>query len=373
VRRPEISYLTDVHFGDGVVEYLPGLLDDLGVKRPLVITDPGLTKLGLVERLHVRAPVVFDDVDTNPSERSARAALLRYRSEGCDGLLALGGGSPMDLAKCVGLMVHHDGPLELYAISRGGTARITAKMPPLVAVPTTSGSGSEVGRAALLVLDVLGKSGFLSPFLLPKAALCDPQLTMTCPPRLTAACGMDALAHCVEAFCSPRFNPPADAIALDGFERGAAHLRSAVEDGRNPGARREMMVSALQGGLAFQKGLGAVHSLSHPLGGLVSRGLHHGTLNAIFLPHVLRFNHAACPDKLDALAHRMGLRGGLDLPDALARLNERLGLPTRLRDLGVTRDDLAPLAEAAWRDHCTPTNPRPIDETSCRELYDRAW
>jgi hypothetical protein len=180
---------------------------------------------------------------------------------------------------------------------------------------------------------------------------------------------MDALAHCVEAFCSVRFNPIADAIALDGFERWTAHIELAVEDGTSRDARREMMLCALEGGLAFQKGLGAVHSLSHPLGGLVGRRLHHGTLNAIFLPHVLRFNHEACASKMDTLAHRMGLRDGWALPDALARLNGRLGLPTRLKDLGVTYDEVGPLAELAWRDHCTPTNPRPLDEESCRTLY----
>jgi len=373
LRPPDFSYLTDIHFGDGVVECLPDVLGQLGVSRPLIVSDPGLTELGLVDRLNVSASVLFDDVETNPSERSARRALLRYRSERCDGIVALGGGSPMDLAKCVGLMVHHQEPLESYTISRGGTRRITANMPPLVAVPTTSGSGSEVGRAALLVLDSLGKMGFLSPFLLPRAAVCDPALTLTCPPSVTAACGMDALAHCVEAFCSVRFNPIADAIALDGFERGTAHIELAVEDGTRRDARREMMLCALEGGLAFQKGLGAVHSLSHPLGGLVGRRLHHGTLNAIFLPHVLRFNHEACASKMDTLAHRMGLRDGWALPDALARLNGRLGLPTRLKDLGITYDEVGPLAELAWRDHCTPTNPRPLDEESCRTLYLNAW
>lgn len=266
MRPPGTSYLTSIHFGEGAAKVVRDLLGQLYVKRPLVVTDPGLTRLGLVERLGIEAPIVFDGVETNPTERSARDALLRSRSEGCDGLVALGGGSSMDLAKCVGLMVHHAEPLESYAISRGGTTRITATMPPLVAVPPTSGSGSEVGRAALLVLDSAGKVGFLSPYLLPTAAVCDPELTMTCPPRMTAACGMDALAHCVEAFCSVRFNPVADAIALDGFERGAASIVAAVEDGSSRSARGEMMMPALEGGLAFQKGLGAVHSLSPPAG-----------------------------------------------------------------------------------------------------------
>jgi alcohol dehydrogenase class IV len=372
VRAPDISYLTDIHFGEGVIRVLPDLLAQFGVTRPLIVTDAGVARLGVIERLELGAPV-FDDVETNPTERSARGALARYRDEGCDGIVALGGGSPMDLGKCAALMVHHREPLESYAISAGGTSRITANVPPVIAVPTTAGSGSEVGRAALLVLDSIGKVGFLSRFLLPRAAICDPELTLTCSPRLTAACGIDALAHCIEAFCSIRFNPVADAIALDGFTRGVAHITAAVHGGLNVNARREMMLCALEGGLAFQKGLGAVHSLSHPLGALPGKRLHHGTLNAIFLPHVLRFNDAACGAKTDELARRMELRSGRELPDALARLNERLGLPVALRELGVSRDELAPLAELAWRDHCTPTNPRPLDVAGCLALYREAW
>jgi alcohol dehydrogenase class IV len=194
----------------------------------------------------------------------------------------------------------------------------------------------------LLVLDSAGKVGFLSRFLLPTAAVCDPEFTMTCPPGLTAACGMDALAHCVEALCSVRFNPVADAIALDGFSRGVTNIVTAVEDGTRAGARRETMLAALEG-------------------------------NAIFLPHVVRFNHAACAEKVDQLAARMDVAKGTDVPDALARLNERLGLPGRLRDLGVAQEDVEPLAETAWRDHCIPTNPRPLDVAACLALYRAAW
>lgn len=373
MRPPDFSYLTDVYFGFGTLAVLPELLAHLGVRRPLVVTDPGVVKLGLLEPLRLKTPVVFDRVEPNPTEASARAGLEAYRAGGCDGLVALGGGSPIDLAKIVALLVHHAPPLEQYAFVKGGFARIGARMPPLVAVPTTAGTGSEVGRAALLTLASGEKLGFLSPHLLPKAAVCDPELTLAMPPLLTAGTGMDALSHCIESYCSPRFNPVAEALALDGLQRGWRWLRVAVGDGRDRPARHEMLLCSLLGGLTFQKGLGAVHALSHPLGALTGKRLHHGTLNALFLPHVLRFNARECEEKLDALALRIGLARGAELPDAVARFNAQLGLPANLRELGLTEGELAPLAEKALRDHCAATNPRPLALEDCRALYRLAW
>ena len=245
-------------------------------------------------------------------------------------------------------------------------------MPPLIAVPTTSGSGSEVGRAALITVPGEGKLGFLSNYLLPAATICDPELTLELPPLLTAATGMDALSHCVETFCSPRYNPVADAIALDGLERGYRNILKATHNGTDRQARSEMMMCSLQGGLAFQKGLGAVHSLSHPLGALTDKRLHHGTLNAIFLPVVLRFNFDYCKDKMQAIARRLEITDA-SLPDRFAQLNQELGLPARLRDLGLTKEDLEPLAEKAKEDHCTPTNPRTLEVEDFRQLYSEGW
>jgi alcohol dehydrogenase class IV len=370
---PELRYLTDVHFGDGAVARLPALLSQLGVRKPLVVTDRELVRLGLVERLDLQDAAVFEGVETNPTEAAAWQALQAYRDQACDGIVALGGGSPMDLAKCVAILVHHAPPLAQYALLRGGVARISSAMPPLVVVPTTAGSGSEVGRAALLTLASGDKLAFLSDHLLPDATICDPELTLTMPPGLTAATGMDAISHCVEAFCSPRFNPVADAIALDGLERGYRAIARAVRDGGDRQARADMMLCSLQGGLAFQKGLGAVHSLSHPLGALTALKLHHGTLNAIFLPHVLRFNMGHCGDKQGTMAQRLGIDGGEALADVFARLNHDLGLPARLRDLRLALTDVEALTDKAFHDHCTATNPRALTAGDCLALYRAAW
>jgi alcohol dehydrogenase class IV len=246
-------------------------------------------------------------------------------------------------------------------------------MPPLIAIPTTSGSGSEVGRAALLTVPGAGKLGFLSEHLLPAATICDPELTLEMPPLLTAGTGMDAISHCVETFCSPRYNPIADAIALDGLERGYHSIIRATRNGADRQARAEMMMCSLQGGLAFQKGLGAVHSLSHPLGALTERRLHHGTLNAIFLPVVLRSNFAGCKEKMEVIAGRLAITEAADLPGTFARLNQALGLPARLRELGLTKEDLEPLAQKAQKDHCTLTNPQLLRREDCLRLYLEAW
>ena len=352
-----INYLTRVEFGEGQVARLQEFLDLLGVKRPLLCTDRGLVATGLVARvaaLLTSPPAVFDGTPANPTEEAVLAAHALYLGQGCDGIIGLGGGSALDLAKGVRLLTGHEGPLAQYTLVAGGLARIHGRICPLIAVPTTAGTGSEVGRAAVIITAEGRKLGIISPHMLPSIAVCDPELTYGLPPGLTAATGMDALSHCLETFMAPAFNPPADAIALDGLTRGWRSLEVAVKDGTNTAARNDMMVCALEGALAFQKGLGAVHALTHPLGAIRQLNLHHGTLNAVLTPAVLRFNRAAIGDKWDQLQRFFG-----EAPDAaVASLSQRLGMPRGLAAMGVTEEMLRPVAEDAMKDHCHATNPR---------------
>jgi 4-hydroxybutyrate dehydrogenase len=304
---------------------------------------------------------VFDQTPSNPTEAAVRAAVEVYKANQCDGLVAVGGGSAIDCAKGVAIAATHEGPLTHYATIEGGSPRITDKVAPLIAVPTTSGTGSEVARGAIIIVDDHRKLGFHSWHLVPKTAICDPELTFGLPSKLTAATGMDAIAHCMETFMAPAINPPADGIGLDGLERGWGSIERATRDGSDREARFNLMSASMQGAMAFQKGLGCVHSLSHSLGGVDPR-LHHGTLNAMFLPAVVRFNAAAesvrKERRLDRMAHAMGLRSGNDIPDAIRDMNARLGLPSGLAQMGVKREQFGEIIKGALADHCHKTNPR---------------
>jgi 4-hydroxybutyrate dehydrogenase len=370
-----ILYLTTVEFGAGAVHTLPEALGELGIERPLLVSDTGVARSGVLETVAALAPPrtpQFLDVPPNPTEAAVGAALAAYRDGGCDGVLAVGGGSPIDLAKGVALLATHEPPLGRYAAIHGGSARIGATVAPVIAVPTTAGTGSEVGRAALLTLEGGRKLGFISPHLIPRRAICDPELTRGLPPALTAATGLDALSHCIETFLSPRFNPPAEAIALDGAARVWRQLERAWRNGSDLEARGEMMMGALEGGLTFQKGLGAVHALSHALGGLPDVQLHHGTLNALLMPAVLRFNASHVGDKLDRLRTALGLPPNTDVATELEALNRRLDLPAGLAALGVTPSTLRRVVEHALADHSHATNPREATADDYRRLLDEA-
>ena len=370
-----ISYLTTIEFDFGAVARAAEIATSIGMRRPLLVTDPGLAAGPVMARvrdvLRPLEPVVFDRTPQNPDEESVEAAVALYKDSGCHGVIALGGGSPIDLGKGVALLATHDGPLEQYAVIAGGLPKITARVAPLLAIPTTAGTGSEVGRAALITLRDGRKLAFISPHMIPKVALCDPELTLGLPPRLTAATGMDALTHCFETFLSPRVNPPADAIALDGATRAAKWIRIAVEHGADRDARWHMMMASLQGGLTFQKGLGAVHSMSHPLGGIKEPVLHHGTLNAVILPAVLRFNRSHAAQKCEALERALDVAPGR-LPEFIEALNAAIGLPPSLRAMGVTDDMIPRMVEGAVKDHSTATNPRPLAKEDFHELFRQA-
>ncbi len=371
-----ITYLTQIEFEHGALAETEKLARGLGITAPLIVTDKGIAAAGLLDAVKDALKGfgdldVFDDTPSNPTEAAALAALDVFRRANCDGLIAVGGGSPIDLAKAVALLATHDGPLARYAAIEGGVSLI-GTVAPVIAVPTTAGTGSEVGRAALITLEDGRKLGFISPNLIPRIAVCDPDLTLGLPSRLTAATGLDAISHCVETYLSPRINPVAEAIALDGLERAVGHIRKAVADGSDRTARWQMMMAALQGGLTFQKGLGAIHALSHPLGGLKRVSLHHGTLNAILLPFVLDWNEPACAEKYAAIRARLNVPADMRLSRFFADLNADLGLPATLAEIGVLRSDLEPVAEAAVKDHSSATNPRPCTAADYLTLLEAA-
>ena len=366
-----INYITQIQFDFGAVQLLGQECERLGISKPLIVTDPGVKAAGILQKalnaLSARQAlpriqaVVFDQTPSNPTEAAVRAAAQIYNANACDGLIAVGGGSSIDCAKCVAIAVTHGGPLKTYATIEGGSVKISEKLAPIIAVPTTSGTGSEVARGAILIVDDGRKLGFHSWHLVPKSAICDPELTFGLPPKLTAATGMDAIAHCMETFMAAAFNPPADGIALDGLQRAWHHIERATINGQDPESRMNLMSASMQGGMAFQKGLGCVHSLSHSLGG-INPLFHHGTLNAVFLPAVVNFNAAANSvqkeNRLQRMTRAMGLADDTPMVDALKDMNARLGLPKGLHQMGVKESQFDAIIQGAMADHCHQTNPR---------------
>ncbi|RZL64515.1 MAG: iron-containing alcohol dehydrogenase [Variovorax sp.] len=372
-----IQYLTQIQFEFGAIKLLSAECARIGIQRPLIVTDAGVRAAGVLQKaldaLGDLEVAVFDQTPSNPTEAAVRAAVEVYRANRCDGLIAVGGGSAIDCAKGVAIAATHDGPLKTYATIEGGSPKITEAVAPLIAVPTTSGTGSEVARGAIVIVDDHRKLGFHSWFLMPKSAICDPELTLGLPPKLTAATGMDAIAHCMETFMSAAFNPPADGIALDGLERAWLHIERATKDGTDREARLNLMSASMQGAMAFQKGLGCVHSLSHSLGGVDPR-LHHGTLNALFLPAVIQFNSGAesvqKDQRLQRMAQAMHLDTAGDLGSAIRDMSARLGLPKGLAEVGVTPDLFDKIIDGAMADHCHKTNPRLATRDDYRHMLE---
>ncbi|MGH7126869.1 MAG: iron-containing alcohol dehydrogenase [Stellaceae bacterium] len=367
-----ISYMSRVQFDFGALELLPQELALLGVKHPLLVTDSGVRAAGLVERTLAALgsrPSVFEETPSNPTEAAAEAALALYRRHECDGVVALGGGSAIDLGKAVGLLATHPGSLGNYGVRGGGSARI-GETAPVLAIPTTAGTGAEVGRAATLTLGNGKKIACVSLRLIPRTAICDPELTLSLAPLMTAATGMDALSHGIESYLSKWENPPAAAIALDCVARAGRWIERAVTHSDDREARWQMLMAALEGGLTFQKGLGAVHAAGHPMEPL---GYHHGTLNAILLPPVLRFNAPAVPEKIARIKTALGLEPSDDLADWIERLTRRIGLPAKLSELGLDRALIPELAEEASQEHLGETNPRAAVAADYRCILEDAF
>lgn len=365
------SWPTRIHFGPNSLAKLADWLAPYA--KAFVVADRGLTAVGvtrtITEALGGKPFEVFDGVDPNPTEANIHAGVAAYKAAGCDVIVAVGGGSPLDAAKAIRLAITHTRPLLEYDDLTGGDAYITADMPAMVAIPTTAGTGSEVSRSAVVTLEANHRKTVLfSPYLMPTLAILDPALTAGLPAKLTAATGMDALSHNLEAYLSKGFHPMADSIALEGIRLVGTWLEKAVADGRDLEARSHMLMASLMGAVAFQKGLGACHSLAHPLSS--EAGVHHGTANAILMPHVVRFNAEVVPERVAAIATALGK--GPDAAGAIDAMNRAMGLPTRLSEVGVTAEMIPALVAKAMDDGCRHSNPRPAEEAELRMLYEAA-
>ncbi|MBE7557468.1 iron-containing alcohol dehydrogenase [bacterium] len=379
------SYPTIIIFGPGATRQLPQALAEADVRKPLLVTDSGLVKTDAYAAVVAAlkdgkvAHAVYAGVHPNPIEADVNEAAEAYRREGCDGVIGLGGGSALDVAKLVPVRVTHEGPLARYEAQHGGWEHIHGPLPPVVALPTTAGTGSEIGRSSVVTSpEEHRKIIVFSPLMMPKRVVADPVLTVGLPPKLTAATGMDALTHCIEALVCPAFHPMSDAMAAGGIELIAQYLERAVRDGKDLEARGYMMIAAMMGALAFQKDLGATHALAHPLS--TEFDLHHGLANAICLLPVMRYNKQVAAAKYAIVARCFGVNtfnlSESDAADAaiaaVGRLCRAVGIPRNLAEVGVKESDLAQLAPKAFKDSCHLTNPRPCREADLLNLYREA-
>ena len=379
------SFPTRIVFGSGAIRELGNEAQRLGIERPLLVTDPGVLQCGLAERVITQAQCaglalrLFSEVSPNPVEKNVLDGLESYRQGNCDAVIGLGGGSPLDTAKAIRLAATHALPLDQYDDQLNGGDKIGANLPPMVAIATTAGTGSEVRRSAVIILKSTNrKTVIFSPHLMPNVALADPELTLGMPPAITAGTGLDALTHNLEAYLALGYHPMCDAIALEGTELALRYLSRAVHQGRDLEARTNMLMAAMMGAVAFQKGLGVVHSLAHPLSSMAN--LHHGTTNGILLPHVLEFNWESSIDRPRDLALAMELdvshrpaSGAADAVIARVRkLLDEVGIPSHLAAFGVTREMIPALAKKAMEDACHLSNPRPCTEADMAALYEQA-
>jgi alcohol dehydrogenase class IV len=375
--RGDWSFPTAIRFGPGRIAELADACRALGMARPLLVTDPGLAALPMVQsalmsNTDAGLPTgLFCDIQGNPVGANVIDGVAAYRDGGHDGVIAFGGGSAIDAAKTIALMVVQDRPLWDFEDIGDNWKRIAVdRVIPVIAVPTTAGTGSEVGRASVILDEAtMTKKVIFHPCMMPAIVIADPQLTLGLPKELTAATGMDALAHCLEALCAPAFHPIADGVALEGLRLVQNWLPAAYRDGADLAARAHMMVAASMGATAFQKGLGAVHAISHPIS--AHHGVHHGLANAILLPYVLKYNRPAIEDKMIRLGHSLGLGdASFDGVQAwLLGLRRELGIPHCFGDIGVTGNDADRVAEAALNDPTAATNPAPLDTAVLKRIF----
>jgi alcohol dehydrogenase class IV len=373
------TYPTAIRFGAGRIAELGEACVAAGIRRPLFVTDPGVAPLRITaEALGVLRSVgleatVFAEVQPNPTEDNVAAGLAVMRAGGHDGVVAFGGGSALDCGKVIAFMKGQTRPMwDFEDVGDWWTRADAEGVAPVVAVPTTAGTGSEVGRAGVIINNASRtKKVIFHPRMLPVQVICDPELTVGLPPHLTAGTGMDALAHCLEAYCAPTYHPMAEGIAVEGMRLVQQNLLASYRDGTDLEARANMLSAAAMGATAFQKGLGAIHALSHPVGALY--GAHHGLTNAVFMPYVLDFNREAVWDKMERLAGWLGLEGGFSgVLDFVLRLRRDLGVPHTLDKIGVNAARFAEMAAMAVVDPTASGNPRRLMEDDALGLYERA-
>ena len=371
----QLNFFNKPHFENGSLKKISEVLKAQGIKKPLICTDPGLASIGMTDKIrnllsNELSPTFYEETPANPTEKAVDEALEAYKTNDCDGVIGFGGGSSMDLGKAVALMANHEGNVIDYSLNEGGFTKIK-KTVPMISIPTTSGTGSEVSVGSVIIMNDGRKLILASEHLRPDAAICDPELTVGLPPILTAGAGMDALTHCIEAIMSPINDPPAEAVGLDGIEKIVRDesLVNACKDGQDLDARWNMMMASTEGAMAFSKGLGAVHSMSHAIGANQELRLHHGTLNGVILPTVIRFNKDHVGNKLPRILRAMGKSESADLADEIEKFNEKINLPSGLKEMGVTEEMIPELVEHSITDPSNVTTPRLPSPEEWEQLF----
>ena len=371
----QLNFFNKPHFENGSLKKISEILKAQGIKKPLICTDPGLASIGMTDKIrnllsNELSPTFYEETPANPTEKAVDEALEAYKTNDCDGVIGFGGGSSMDLGKAVALMANHEGNVIDYSLNEGGFTKIK-KTVPMIAIPTTSGTGSEVSVGSVIIMNDGRKLILASEHLRPDAAICDPELTVGLPPILTAGAGMDALTHCIAAIMSPINDPPAEAVGLDGIEKIVRDesLVNACKDGQDLDARWNMMMASTEGAMAFSKGLGAVHSMSHAIGANQELRLHHGTLNGVILPTVIRVNKDHVGDKLPRILRAMGKSESADLADEIEKFNEKINLPSGLKEMGVTEEMIPELVEHSITDPSNVTTPRLPSPEEWEQLF----